>query len=211
MRPVRIAFSVIFIALIAALPNAVDRDLYGARAAEKAGVRREAFQDDVARQRKRRIAEAKRKQDRAETAPLRSRQPRSRELRFDNPRSAAAEMGVINLLYRFPERFGSLPLTGDRFSAPPLGRLYDALTARLRSGRSVSVAVLGEEFSPEELSLLTDIIHHDDVTPSTAENAMRDYIKTIQEENDKASQTDDLREYAERLKQRKGYGGKDGT
>jgi len=199
------------IAMIAALPNAVDRDLYGARAAEKAGVRHEAFADDVERYRKRQLSSARKKQERDETAPLRSRQPQSRELRFENPRSAAAEKGVINLLYRFPEQFGSLPVTGAQFSSEPMGRLYDALAERLRDGRSVSVAVLGEQFTPDELALLTDIISHDDVTPSTAENAMGDYIKTIQEEYGRASQPDDLRSYAELLKQTKGYGGKDGS
>ncbi len=199
------------IELISGLPNAVDRDLYGARAAEKAGVSSVAFSDDVARYRKRRLSDAKKKRDRAETAPLRMRQPQSRELRFENPRSAAAEQGVINLVYRFPEQFSALPVTGAQFSSEPMGRLFDALAERLRSGKSVSVAVLSEQFTPDELALLTDIISHDDVTPSTAETAMGDYIRTIQEENERASQPDDLRGYAERLKQRKGYGGKDGS
>ena len=199
------------IRLIAELPNAVDRDLYGARAAEKADIRRDAFRDDVERYRKRRLAETKKKRERDETAPLRMRQPQSRQLRFDNPRSAAAEKGVINLLYRFPEQFGSLPVTGAQFSSEALGAIFDAMTERLRGGQSVSVAVLGERLSPDEMSLFTDIIANDDVLPSAASAAMGDYIRTIQEEHDRASQPDDLRGYAEKLKQRKGYGGKDAS
>ena len=90
-------------------------------------------------------------------------------------------------------------------------RLYDAMAERLRSGGSVSVAILGERFSAEEMALLTDIISNDDVPPSAVSSAMDDYIRTIQEEHDKAAQPDDLRGYAEKLKQRKGYGGKDGS
>ena len=136
-------------------------------------------------------------------------QPQSRELRFDNPRSASAEKGVINLLYRFPERFGSLPLDGSQFSSEPLGRLFDALSERTRDGRSISVSVLGEQFSADEMQLLTEIISHDVMTPSSAESAMNDYIKTITEEHNKTAKTDDLRDYARRLRPWKGYGGKD--
>ena len=199
------------IELIAALPNAVDRDLYGARAAEKAGVRKEAFLSDVEHIRRRRLSIARKKQERTETAPLRARQPRSRELRFENPRSAAAEKGIINLLYRFPERFRSLPVSGTCFSSEALGRLFDALCQQLKNDRSISVPAMSERFSPDEMSLLTDIISRDEIDPSAAEAAMHDYIKTIEEENDRTSEPDDLRTYAENLKKRKGYGTANGT
>ena len=164
---------------------------------------------DAERFRKRQLAAEKKKFERGETAPLRAMQPKSRELRFDNPRSASAEKGVINLLYRFPEQFGALPLEGSQFSSKPLGRLYDALMERARKGQSISISVLGERFSQDEMQLLTEIISHDETTPSAAEAAMSDYIRKIQEEHDKASQADDLRDYARRMKQRKGYDGKD--
>ena len=104
-----------------------------------------------------------------------------------------------------------MPLRGEDFSSDVLGRLYEALRSRLRAGQSVSMAVLGERFSQEELSLLAEIIHRDDIVPAAAGEAMGDYIRTIQEEKEKATREEDLRGYAEKLKQRKGYGGKDGS
>ncbi len=196
--------------LIASLPSSIDRELYGMRAAEKAGVSQGAFEGEVARIRKRNASNAHKQQTRDATAPLKAAQPQSRELRYDNVRSAVAEEGVINLLYRFPERFGDLPLSGGDFSSPALGKLFDALTERLRAGRGISLAVLGEAFSPEELSLLANIIAHDEIPPTAAGDAMSDYIRKIQDEKEKAAGQDDLRGYAERLKQKKGYGGKDG-
>ena len=196
--------------LIAALPGSVEREIYGRRAAEKAGVSPEAFQGEVVRARKRSAAAVKKQQNREAAAPLRAAQPQSRELRFRNVRSAMAEKGVINLLYRFPEQFGDMPLAGEDFSSDVLGRLYDALRTRIHAGQGVSMAVLGEQFGPEELALLADIIHRDDIAPTAAAEAMGDYIQILQEEKEKATRQEDLRGYAEKLKKRKGYGGKDG-
>ena len=197
-------------ALIASLPNSVDREIYGVRAAEKAGVSKEAFLPEVERLRKRRHAAAKKREDREATAPLRSAQPRARELRYDNVRSARAEEGILQLLYRYPEQFGALTLNGGDFSSPVLGRMYDALAERIRAGQSVSLAVLSGQFSAEEIGLLTEIIQRDDIPPAASNEAMSDYIRILREEKDKALRQQDPLAYAEKLKQKKGYGGKDG-
>lgn len=196
--------------LIASLPGSVEREIYGMRAAEKAGVSQAAFEGEVARVRKRNTSAARKQQYREDTAPLRAAQPKSRELRYDNIRSAMAERGVINLLYRFPEQFGNLSLTGKNFTSPALGSLYDALQERIRAGRPMSLAVLGEQFSQDELALLADILNHDEIPPTAAGDAMGDYIRKIQQEKEKSTGQLDLAGYAEKLKQTKGYGGKDG-
>ena len=63
------------------------------------------------------------------------------------------------------------------------------------------------QFTPEEISLLTGIIGRDDMPPSSAGDALDDYIQIIQETKDRASLQDDPLAYAEKLKQKKGYGG----
>ena len=196
--------------LIASLPGSVEREIYGMRAAEKAGVSQAAFEGEVARVRKRNASAARKQQYREDTAPLRAAQPKSRELRYDNIRSAMAERGVINLLYRFPEQFSALSLAGKDFTSPALGHLYDALKDRIQAGRPLSLAVLGEQFSQDELALLADILHHDEIPPAAAGDAMGDYIRKIQQEKEKNTGQLDLAGYAEKLKQTKGYGGKDG-
>ncbi len=192
--------------LIASLPGSVEREIYGIRAAEKAGVSKDAFLGEVARVRKQNAAAARKQRDREATAPLRAAQPQSRELRFENVRSAIAEEGVLNLLCRFPEQFGSLPLAGADFTSPALGGLYEAVMARVRQGRSVSMAALSQQFSPEELTLLAGILQHDEISAAAAQQAMGDYIDKIRAERDKAARGEDLRGYAEKLKQTKGYG-----
>ena len=89
--------------------------------------------------------------------------------------------------------------------------MFDALMERTRAGQSISISVLSERFTPDELALLTEILGHDEITPTEAEAAMSDYIRILQDEKEKATQADDLRGYAAWQKQRKGYGGKDGS
>lgn len=196
--------------LIASLPGSVEREIYGMRAAEKAGVSKEAVMIEAARVRKQTAAAARRRRDREETAPLRAAQPRDRSIRYENVRSAVAEEGVINLLCRFPEQFGDVPLTKEDFSSSVLGRIFDTVIQRIRQERSLSMTAMSQEFSPEEMTLLTDIVSRDTVSSGSSRQAMDDYIKKIRSEKDKASRAEDLRGYAERLKQTKGYGSKDG-
>ena len=191
--------------LIASLPGSVEREIYGIRAAEKAGVSKDAFLIEVDRTRKRNAAAAKKQLSR-DAAPLRAAQPKDRSLRYENVRSAVAEEGVLNLLCRFPEQFGDLPLTGGDFSSPVLGRLYDAVQERARQGRSVNLDILAQDFPPQELDLLAGIFQRDEVPAATARQAMDDYINKMRTEKDKASRAEDLRGYAEKLKRTKGYG-----
>lgn len=196
--------------LIASLPGAVEREVYGARCAEKAGVKAEAFALEVARSRKKLTANAKKQQTRDVLAVSRKAQPKDRALHYDNLRSAMAEQGLINLLGRFPELFAGDVIEASAFSSDALGRLYDRLLSRVREGRGVSLAAMEGAFSPEELSLLADILNKDEVRAADAPAAMADYIKTIRSEHERSQGVNDLNRYAEQLKKTKGYGGKDG-
>ncbi len=203
----RVAYLKAAAKLIASLPGSVEREVYGGRAAEKAGVSAQAFALEVGRVRKQLSAQAKKEQNRQSMAVTKAAQPTDRNLRFSNVRSAMAERGLINLLCRFPELFGGVALKGEDFSSEPLGRMYDCLLPRAREGRPVSLVALEGLFPPEELSLLADILHKDDVPATAADAALADYIKTIQSEHEKDQGVQDLRQYAEKLKKTKGYGG----
>lgn len=194
---------------LASVADNVAREIYIERIAEKAKVDREAVKNDVEHFRKKQVKSAKKQLNRSSSSPLRAVQPQSRELRYANVRSAMAERGVINLLCRFPELFGRVKLSGADFTSEPMGRLYEALLRRAQDGRGVSPAALEGQFVPEELALLADIMQNDAVTAAAAEQALCDYINTIQAEKYRAAGSEDLRGYAEKLKKTKGYGGKD--
>ena len=192
-------------ALLASLPGAVEREVYSARVAEKAGVNRDAVAAEVQRLRKRRLSDARRREARDQARPEQNAQPRQRGIRYDNPRSARAEEGLIRLLYLDPGLARGRELPGpEKFSSPLLGRFYAELLHRVQAGERISPGVLAGQFSPEEMSHFTAVLEGTEDL-SNGQRAMDDYIQIIA--GREQEQEDDLRALAEKYRQTKGYGG----
>ena len=204
----RVAFLREAAEFIASLPNSVEREVYGMRAAESAGVSPDAFASEVGRLRKRLAAQARRRQERDELRPAKAIQPKEKSLRYDNIRSAAAEEGVIALLYHDPDLFSvsSRPDPED-FSSPALGHIYRELLTKSDLSETVSIASLGGILSGEEISLLTGIIQKPAIPSANRENALRDYIEIIKREKSRSAAVCDPRARADELRKTKGYGG----
>ena len=135
------------------------------------------------------------------------------DIRFDDPRSAAAEQGIIKLLYLDPGLFRDRTNVPDaaQFSSPELRHIYTVLLAHGGTG-TVQIAALSGELSPDELALLTGIIQQPAELANGA-RALDDYISILQTQATAgaASSEADLLAFAKQLKEHKGYGGKDGT
>ena len=134
-------------------------------------------------------------------------QPASRALRYDDPESAAAEEGLIRLLYLEPDliRTQELPLVSD-FSAPALGKIYEILCARLRQGGAVSADMLSGELTGDEMSLLISILQKPE-NLSRSKQSAADYIAKIRERKERRTGGTDLRALSEQLRKTKGYEG----
>lgn len=94
----RIEFMREAIGLVSSLHSAVEREVYGGRVAEWAGVSAEAIAQEVKKELRRRIFQEKKKKERRDLTPAAQLQPRERSLRYDNIRSARAEEGIIRLM-----------------------------------------------------------------------------------------------------------------
>ena len=190
------------VALLASLPNAVEREVYAARVAEKAGVSRQAVIAEIDRVRRRKLRDAKNRESREQTRPAVNAQPAQRGIRYDDPRAARAEEGLIRLLYLDPglARGRTLP-DASQFSSPLLGRFYTELLRRIRSGERISPGVLAGQFTPEEMSLFTTVLQGPEDL-ANGERAMDDYINIIAGGTEDG---DDLREMAEKLRKTKSY------
>ena len=81
-----------------------------------------------------------------------------RQIQYKNPRSAAAEEGVIRLLNLDPSLFRGVELAEADFSSPELWRIYSELRRRADEGAGLSPAAMSGELSPEEFSLFTSVI-----------------------------------------------------
>lgn len=180
--PSRIAYCEEISDLIAGLTNPVEQEIYATRAAEAAHVTVDAMKLNVQRAAKRRAGKEKRTQTRVALNPVAQMQPKERELRYDNVRSARAEEGVLRLLLLdetlFPQQS---PLRQADFSSPILGKVYMLLWQNHEEGRSLSLAALSGDLSSDEMNHITFVCQQPE-SPENRGQALHDYISVIQEE-----------------------------
>jgi len=194
--------------LISTFSTAVEREIYGARAAEMAGLSADVMKIEIGKAYKRRMAISKKAQDKKDLEISASRQPRSKQLRYENMRSAMAEENLLRMLLRQPDLFDrAKSLEMEQFSVSMFGRAFDALRRRWEDDRSVTPSALSELLTPEEMAHLTSVLQKPDI-PLTDE-AFDDCVRIISEEYRLAnvSGEDDLKKMQENLRRKKGYGG----
>lgn len=208
----RIAYAAEISALIATVGNAVEREVYAGRAAEAAGISREAMLLDVkkAYRKKRGMEQQEMRKENLNVTAL--YQPRERTIRYDDVRSAMAEEGVLRLLFLDGALAAQCStLTQEEFSAPLLGRIYAMLIEAWREdGAALSPAALQEHLNAEEMSHLTTILQKPE-SLAEAERSLPDYINIIKHSALRrigAQEEDPLAAAMDRSKDKKGYGGK---
>jgi DNA primase len=193
--------------LLAQLPDEVRRQVYAMDLARDLGLPPDVVVNDVERRRKRIVSGAYRQVQKQQTQPEKLMQPAARELRYGDPASAAAEEGLIRLLYLEPSLITSegLPPAED-FSAPALARIYTALRTRIEKGQNVSTDLLAGELTGDELGLLVAILQKPE-TLSKSRQSIADYIAKIEERKQLRSGGADLMALRDQLKKKKGYEG----
>ena len=164
------------------MASSIEREIYGNKAAAAAGISGEAFAQEVDRWRKTQGHKNRKAQERKELIPTQTRQPKSRELRYENLRSALAEEGILRLMVLEPTLFDQTDLKPEEFSSPVLGKVYGLLRERYAQDLSVQLPPLAGQLTAEEMSHLVEVLSKPQSAGNAAE-AMRDYIKTIREES----------------------------
>ena len=190
--------------LLGSLPGAVQREVYGARVAEKARISSDAMKLEIERARKRRLAREKKQQEKIDLAPARNLQPRSRSIRYDNMKSAMAEEMLLALILQEPALLEKTrELTPDMFSSQLLGRVYTQLSHRYRQGLEVSLSGL-TDLTSEEMSHIAGILQRQQGPVN--EQALVDCLRTIQREYQagRVTSEDDLLALRDKMKERKG-------
>lgn len=190
--------------LISSLPNAVQREVYGNRVAEAAGISFDAVKLEVNKAFKRRMARERKKQEKIDLAPAEALQPKFRNIHYDNVKSAMAEETVIAMVMKVPALLDQLKeLSPEQFSVPLLGRVYAQLLERYRSGLEISPGVLTDLQSDEMSHLVGVLLRHEGPVD---EQALADCMRTIRSEHAAAnvSSEEDLLAYRTKLRERKG-------
>lgn len=197
--------------LIAELPSAVEREVCAGRAAETAGISREAMLLEVKRARNRRRGQDRKTLVRENLNVSALHQPKDRAIRYSDMRSAMAEEGVVRLLFLD----GALArqcreLTAEEFSSPFLARIYTLQLEAWEAGRTLTAASLAGELTAEEMGHLTNILQEPAVL-ANAGRALRDYIRVIRDCARKrrgTGEVDPLLAARDQFKEKRGYGGK---
>ena len=193
--------------LVARLPGSVERQVYAMRIASMAGVSADVVSQEVERRRKKLVSQASRSDQRRQARPERQMQPEDKSLRYDDPSSAAAEEGLIRLLYLDPALAQNAGLPApEEFSSPALAHIYSVLRDKIDRGEAISSATLGGALSAQEMSLLVNLLQKPEQL-SKGERAMADYIGRIRDRKELDAPATDLRALANKLREKKGYEG----
>ncbi len=190
--------------LISTLGSSVQREVYGGRIAEVAGISMDAMKLEVNKAFKRRLAREKKAQEKVDLAPVQSLQPKTRSIRYDNMKSAMAEEGAVSMALLDSSLMEKEPkLTGSSFSVPLLGKVYDQLLSMHRSGMEVTLAAV-TDLTAEEMSHVVGLCQRREGPVN--EEAFSDCVKTILDINTSAKiSTDaDLLAFRNQLKESKG-------
>lgn len=193
--------------LVARLPGSVERQVYAMRVASLAGVPNDVVAQEVERRHKKAVRTAYRENENNLSHPERQFQPGQKKFHYENPESAAAEEGIIRLLFLDQGLFKGKDLPEpEEFSSPALAQIYSALKIKFENGDIISTATLSATLPPELASLLAGILQKPEALRN-GEMALKDYIARIRRQRELAADTADLRRLAERLKETKGYEG----
>ncbi len=194
--------------LISSYSTAVERELYGAKAAQMAGLSSEVMKIEINKAYKRRTAAAKKNREKQDLEAAAARQPKARELRYDNMRSAMAEESVLRNLLLEPALFEQAKiLRPEQFSVPMFGKAFAGLFSRWEEDQPVNAACLAQALSSNEMSHLTAVLQKQEGPISQA--AFEDCLRVIQGEYHQSNinGADDLRALQESMRKKKGYGG----
>ncbi len=190
--------------LISSLSSSVQREVYGNRVAEAAGISMDAMKLEVGRAFKRRTYQEKKKQEKIDLSPVRNLQPADKKLRYDNMKSARAEEVVLAQILKEPALLGEIPeLKPEMFSSEFMGRAFSQLLSRYRQGLEVSLSGL-TDFTPEEMACLAGMTQR--LTGPVNHQGLADCAGIIREEYQK-SQTksmEDIMLLRERMQKSKG-------
>ncbi len=168
--------------MIATLSSPVEREIYGNRAAQAAGVSGTTMSAEVEKAMRSRSYKAKKQEEQQAMTPANNFQPKERELRYANVRSARGEEGVLRLLLLDPSLYPKAQrLTEEKFSSPFLGKVYRLLTERWQAGETPRIPTLTGDLSREEMNRLVMAVNQPESGQNT-EKALNDYIEIIEAE-----------------------------
>ena len=168
--------------MIAKLDSPVEREIYGGRAAETAGIERDTMLAEIAGQRRKGRWKQRKQQQRKALQPAMEVQPKERQLRYQDVRSAKAEEGLIGRVMD--------GLQPEDFSVPALGNLYRQAKTLWETTGSITLSAMAQGLSGAEMNLLASLMQKPQML-GEARQAIADYSRQIRTQKWKREMTKD--------------------
>ena len=178
--------------MLAELSSVPEREVYGARVAQAAGVSPESVSIEIEKKTKARMTRQKKEFERRVTRPTAALQPEDKSLRYQNEYSAAAEEELIRCLmhdtslFRIAEGMG---FSSEEFTSQFLKKVYVGLAKREAEGSDTSAPHIMRELETHEAARLSVILQKPDSLPYS-EKPVRDCIEKIRTEKFKLGDPD---------------------
>ena len=200
-------------ALIAGAYTEVERDIYIRRAAERLGISQEALKNDVERQRRARIREAKQKESRDAQLSVKNIGDRVNPDAAKHIKATAAEEALLGLMLIYDEfrrdaANKTVPICPDDFVTSFSRRVFEALCELENSEAGYSKAMLGQMFDIDELGRIEKIEIDRRRLARNDRDVFMSCIDSIKQEKNKLSEQsndpfEDLRKMQEAIKNKK--------
>ncbi|MBR5245585.1 MAG: DNA primase [Clostridia bacterium] len=189
----RVAFLKEAARYLASLDSDVEREVFARNAARDANVGMETMLTEVRNARKNRQRRDNAQFQREALNPTRAKQPRDRELRYENLASALCEERLLAVTLRDKDllEYAEARLDPEEFSAPFLRQMYAKALEKLNTGQALNPAAWMHELSEAETRLLTDILAGG-VRSKDPRQELDDCIKKIKHEALKRSDDDNV-------------------
>ena len=148
-------------ALLSELTSDPEREVYGARVAEVAGVSAGSVANEVKKAIRIRRSKQKKDFENQVSRPTAAIQPSDKTLRYENEYSAAAEEGLIRSLINeasYMKTAENAGFSAEEFTSPFLAKVFTIISDRVSSGRDISAQHILAGLEPNEAALLTTIL-----------------------------------------------------
>jgi len=178
--------------LLSELGSKPEREIYGARVAETAGISPESVQAEVNRKFKAKMAKRQADFEKKVTRPASAASGAEKGYKEKNVYSAAAEEGVVRCLVRDPALLrvtAELGFSKEEFTSPFHAKIYEILARRISEARDVKEALILSELDSVEASRLTGILEKPEALPNS-DRTIREYIGKIRAEKYKSGDPD---------------------
>lgn len=205
----KIAFLTEAVKVLSSLDNPIEQEVYVSRLAKEAGVSKEAVDLQLKKLKGRKYRENTKKEFRQLQSNLSGRDDKVNPQHYQKPRSTAAEEALIAYLVHNPDKSDKISslLNENGIQTDFNKKLYDYFQSRIKNSLDPMLNI-SADFTADEVAKIIQITSSYSKSVST-EQAMMEYINTINYESEKISKDKigqaserELMEYLKKLKEK---------